>query len=62
MAGLLVGTWCVVFVMMMRAVLLKQILWPEKDEDKDEGGFQRELERRGSSRGRRRRFSTTAVV
>lgn len=39
MAGILVGAWMFVFVMMIRAICLKQILWPQKGEDRDEGGF-----------------------
>ena len=39
MAGILVGAWMFVFVMMIRAIYLKQILWPQKGEDRDEGGF-----------------------
>ncbi|KAL8723767.1 MAG: hypothetical protein Q9225_000062 [Loekoesia sp. 1 TL-2023] len=35
----LVVAWCMVFGMMIRAIKLKQILWPQKGEDKDEGGF-----------------------
>lgn len=26
--------------MMIRAIVLRQILWPQKGEDKDEGGFE----------------------
>ena len=26
--------------MMIRAIALRQILWPQKGEDKDEGGFE----------------------
>lgn len=29
-----------VCVMMIRAVVLRQILWPQKGEDRDEGGFE----------------------
>ncbi|KAF2153223.1 hypothetical protein K461DRAFT_137329 [Myriangium duriaei CBS 260.36] len=36
---LLVLTWISVFVMMIRAVHLKQILWPQKQEDREEGGW-----------------------
>ena len=36
---LLIATWIAVFIMMIRAIVLKQILWPQKGEDKDEGGF-----------------------
>ncbi|KAL8924416.1 MAG: hypothetical protein Q9208_004024 [Pyrenodesmia sp. 3 TL-2023] len=34
-----IGAWVVVFVLMVRAIAQKQILWPQKGEDKDEGGF-----------------------
>ena len=36
---ILIGVWFFVVGMMIRAVALKQILWPQKGEDKDEGGF-----------------------
>lgn len=39
MTPLLIGVWFFVFGMMIRAIILKQILWPQKGEDKDEGGF-----------------------
>lgn len=39
MTPLLIATWIFVFVMMIRAIVLKQILWPQKGEDRDEGGF-----------------------
>nr|POE50720.1 malic acid transport protein [Quercus suber] len=39
MSGLLVLTWLIVFSMMIRAVFLKDILWPEKQEDREEGGW-----------------------
>ncbi|KAK3078948.1 hypothetical protein LTS18_006130 [Coniosporium uncinatum] len=39
MAVALVVTWVVVFGMMVRAVWLRQILWPQKQEDRDEGGW-----------------------
>lgn len=39
MTGLLVAMWIFVVTMMIRAIILKQILWPEKGEDKEEGGF-----------------------
>ncbi|KAF1987261.1 hypothetical protein K402DRAFT_330851 [Aulographum hederae CBS 113979] len=35
----LVITWFFVFAAMIRAVWLKQILWPQKQEDRDEGGW-----------------------
>lgn len=41
MTGLLVAMWVFVVGMMVRAVIQKQILWPEKGEDKEEGGFVR---------------------
>lgn len=37
---ILVAVWFMVFGMMIRAIYLKQILWPQKGEDKDEGGFE----------------------
>ena len=39
MTCLLILTWLFVFSMMIRAVLNKQILWPQKQEDRDEGGW-----------------------
>ncbi|KAF2871884.1 voltage-dependent anion channel-domain-containing protein [Massariosphaeria phaeospora] len=39
MAVALVVTWCFVVGMMVRAVLLRQILWPQKQEDRSEGGW-----------------------
>ena len=39
MTPILVAVWFGVFGMMIRAIILKQILWPQKGEDKDEGGF-----------------------
>jgi len=39
MTGLLIVAWFVVVSMMVRAIINKQILWPEKGEDKSEGGF-----------------------
>jgi hypothetical protein len=35
----LVILWFFVFGMMIRAVITKQILWPQKQEDRDEGGW-----------------------
>lgn len=43
MTCLLVGVWIFVVAMMIRAIHLKQILWPEKGEDKEEGGFIRKI-------------------
>ena len=39
MTGLLIAMWCFVMFMMVRAVILKQLLWPDKGEDREEGGF-----------------------
>ena len=39
MTPILILTWFFVVGMMIRAIILKQILWPQKGEDKDEGGF-----------------------
>ncbi|KAF6221925.1 hypothetical protein HO133_001893 [Letharia lupina] len=39
MTAILILTWFFVVGMMVRAIMLKQILWPQKGEDKDEGGF-----------------------
>lgn len=39
MTVLLILTYFFVFYMMIRAVIRHQILWPQKGEDKDEGGF-----------------------
>ena len=36
---ILIIVWIVVVIMMVRAIILKQILWPQKGEDRDEGGF-----------------------
>jgi hypothetical protein len=35
----LVLMWLFVVYMMIRAIILRHILWPQKGEDKDEGGF-----------------------
>ncbi|KAK7519607.1 voltage-dependent anion channel-domain-containing protein [Phyllosticta citriasiana] len=35
----LIVTWFFVFSMMIRAVVTRQILWPQKQEDRNEGGF-----------------------
>lgn len=41
MTGLLIAMWIFVVIMMIRAVILKQILWPDRGEDREEGGFKR---------------------
>jgi len=51
----LIITWLFVFSMMVRAVWLKQILWPQKQEDRDEGGWAEEVARR-QSRDEKRSF------
>lgn len=39
MTCLLICIWLTVFVCMIRAVVVKDILWPQKQEDRDEGGW-----------------------
>lgn len=39
MTSLLIIVWFLVFGMMIRAIILKQILWPQKGEDRDVVGF-----------------------
>lgn len=39
MTCLLIVIWITVFISMIRAVIVKDILWPQKQEDRDEGGF-----------------------
>ena len=39
MTILLLIVWLSVFVMMIRAVIHKDILWPQKQEDREEGGW-----------------------
>ena len=39
MTALLTALWVFVFGAMIRAILKKQVLWPQKQEDRDEGGF-----------------------
>ena len=41
---MLIAGWFFVFGMMIRAVILKDILWPQKQEDRDEGGWKTEAE------------------
>lgn len=52
MTGFVIAAWVVVFALMIRAIAQKQILWPQKGEDKDEGGFKapEPLERRHTLR------------
>lgn len=39
MACFLVVAWVTVFSVMIRAIILKDILWPQKQEDREEGGW-----------------------
>ena len=39
MACMLIAMWGFVMFMMIRAIVLHEILWPQKGEDRDEGGF-----------------------
>lgn len=39
MTCLLIMGWFVVFIAMIRAVVVKDILWPQKQEDRAEGGW-----------------------
>lgn len=39
MACLLVVAWATIFAIMIRAVIMKDILWPQKQEDREEGGW-----------------------
>ncbi|KAI5360657.1 Putative transporter protein SLAC1/Mae1/ Ssu1/TehA [Septoria linicola] len=41
MTILVIMIWLLVFALMIRAVIKKDILWPQKQEDKDEGGWKR---------------------
>ncbi|KAL9025454.1 MAG: hypothetical protein Q9196_005726 [Gyalolechia fulgens] len=52
MTVFLLIAWFIVVGMMIRAIKLKQILWPQTGEDKDEGGFKAPatLERRETSK------------
>lgn len=40
MTCLLICAWIAVFTMMIRAVIVKDILWPQKQEDRAEGGWE----------------------
>ncbi|GAB7363646.1 hypothetical protein MBLNU230_g4216t1 [Neophaeotheca triangularis] len=46
MTCLLILGWMLVFMMMIRAVIVKDILWPQKQEDRDEGGWKTEAEQK----------------
>lgn len=44
MTILLIMAWLAVFIMMIRAVIAKDILWPQKQEDRAEGGWSKHSE------------------
>lgn len=50
----LIPLWFFVVFMQIRALVTRQILWPQKQEDRDEGGF-KETPQHGQTRNERRR-------
>lgn len=46
MACLLICAWFFVFANMIRAVILGEILWPQKQEDRDEGGWKMDADQK----------------
>lgn len=46
MTILLIIAWLAIFIMMIRAVINKDILWPQKQEDREEGGWRKESSER----------------
>jgi tellurite resistance protein TehA-like permease len=62
LTGLLVLAWGVVVGFMIRAIATKQILWPEKGEDKSEGGFKAHRVRTGASNRRPASDAGAAVL
>ncbi|EKG20145.1 C4-dicarboxylate transporter/malic acid transport protein [Macrophomina phaseolina MS6] len=50
----LIPLWFFVVYMQIRALLTRQIMWPQKQEDRDEGGF-KETPQHGQTRNERRR-------
>lgn len=62
MTGLLILMWFFVVGMMFRAIILKQILWPEKGEDREEGGYVRPDHGRGERETVKRRGKHHASV
>ena len=44
MAILVIIVWITVFSAMIRAVIMKDILWPQKQEDREEGGWKKPAE------------------
>jgi hypothetical protein len=51
MTCMLIVLWAFVMSMMVRAVMMHEIMWPQKGEDKDEGGFNDEKFKAESSVG-----------
>ena len=49
MTCILIVVWFFVMIMMVRAIIKGRILWPDKQEDRDEGGFKGPENRRKSS-------------
>jgi hypothetical protein len=63
LAIFVVLTWVFVFTTMLRAVILKQILWPQKQEDRNEGGWQEGDERlRSEDRAREARIRRVSAI
>ncbi|EXJ91274.1 hypothetical protein A1O1_04384 [Capronia coronata CBS 617.96] len=65
MTCLLVLVWLLVIAFMVRALVQKQLLWPEKGEDKTEGGFKapdKEAVLVPTAIGREEGFGTSAAV
>jgi tellurite resistance protein TehA-like permease len=52
MTCVLILIWLTVFVCMIRAVFLKDILWPQKQEDREEGGWKDEVGNLRDNEGR----------
>jgi len=52
MTCVLILIWLTVFVCMIRAVLVKDILWPQKQEDREEGGWKDKVGELGDDEGR----------
>lgn len=48
MTVLLIIVWISVFAMMIRAVIVKDILWPQKQEDRAEGGWRKKSDERSA--------------
>ena len=67
MTCLLVVAWATIFSIMVRAVILKDILWPQKQEDREEGGWKahpnekRACDPRGCDEPNSRRLPSTVI-